>query len=55
MGTLTIAAVLLAILLVLLMGGVWIAISLAAVAWFTCHCLSFRLIRAVPVRNPVRT
>ena len=34
MTTLTIAAVLLALLLVLLMGGVWIAISLAAVGWF---------------------
>ncbi|HEX2826815.1 MAG TPA: TRAP transporter large permease subunit [Burkholderiales bacterium] len=33
MSTLTIALVLLALLLVLLMGGVWIAISLAAVAW----------------------
>ncbi|HYC47356.1 MAG TPA: TRAP transporter large permease subunit [Burkholderiales bacterium] len=34
MSTLAIAAVLLALLLVLLAGGVWIAISLAAVAWF---------------------
>ena len=34
MGTLAIASILLALLLVLLMGGVWIAISLAAVAWF---------------------
>ena len=33
MTTLTIAVVLLALLLVLLMSGVWIAISLAAVAW----------------------
>ena len=33
MTTLTIAAVLLALLLVLLVSGVWIAISLAAVAW----------------------
>jgi len=34
MGTLTIASVLMGILLVLLLGGVWIAIALAAVAWF---------------------
>src|SRR6478752_656144 len=34
MGTLTIAGILFALLMVLLMGGVWIAISLAAVAWF---------------------
>jgi tripartite ATP-independent transporter DctM subunit len=34
MGTLTIASILFALLLVLLFGGVWIAISLAAVAWF---------------------
>jgi len=34
MGTLTIASILLALLLVLLSGGVWIAIALAAVAWF---------------------
>jgi tripartite ATP-independent transporter DctM subunit len=34
MSTLTIAMVLLALLLVLLAGGVWIAISLAAVGWF---------------------
>ena len=34
MGTLTIATLLFALLLVLLFGGVWIAISLAAVAWF---------------------
>ena len=33
MTTLTIAAILLALLLVLLVSGVWIAISLAAVAW----------------------
>jgi tripartite ATP-independent transporter DctM subunit len=33
-GTLSIALVLLALLLLLLAGGVWIAISLAAVAWF---------------------
>src|SRR3954462_1185395 len=33
MTTLTIASVLMALLLVLLVGGVWIAISLAAVAW----------------------
>jgi len=37
MTTLTIAAVLMALLLVLLVGGVWIAISLAAVAWFGLH------------------
>ena len=37
MGTLTIAVVLAAILLVLLFGGVWIAISLAAVAWVGLH------------------
>src|SRR4026207_2524331 len=34
MGTLTIASILFALLLVLLSGGVWIAIALAAVAWF---------------------
>jgi tripartite ATP-independent transporter DctM subunit len=34
MGTLSIALVLLALLLILLAGGVWIAISLGAVAWF---------------------
>ncbi len=34
MGTLTIALLLLVLLLVLLAGGVWIAISLAVVAWF---------------------
>ena len=34
MGTLSIAMVLLVLLLLLLAGGVWIAISLAAVAWF---------------------
>ncbi|MFZ2155228.1 MAG: TRAP transporter large permease subunit, partial [Bradyrhizobium sp.] len=34
MDTLTIALVLLALLMLLLAGGVWIAISLAAVAWF---------------------
>ena len=34
MGTLTIATILLALLMVLLFSGVWIAISLAAVAWF---------------------
>ena len=34
MGTLTIASVLMGLLLVLLLGGVWIAIALAAVAWF---------------------
>ena len=34
MGTLSIALVLLALLLVLLAGGVWIAIALAAVGWF---------------------
>ncbi len=34
MGTLAIAGILLALLLVLLMGGVWISISLAAVGWF---------------------
>ena len=33
MSTLAIAAVLLVLLLVLLMGGVWIALALAAVAW----------------------
>src|SRR5947207_13707950 len=37
MGTLTIASILFALLLVLLAGGVWIAISLAAVAWFGLH------------------
>ena len=31
------AAILLALLLVLLAGGVWIAIALAAVAWFGLH------------------
>ncbi len=34
MGTLAIASVLLVLLLVLLAGGVWIAIALAVVAWF---------------------
>lgn len=34
MSTLTVAMILLALLLVLLAGGVWIAISLAAVGWF---------------------
>ena len=34
MSTLTIATILLALLLLLLFGGVWIAIALAAVAWF---------------------
>ena len=34
MGTLTIASILFALLLVLLAGGVWIAIALAACAWF---------------------
>src|SRR5687767_4787814 len=34
MGTLTIASILFGLLLVLLVGGVWIAIALAAVAWF---------------------
>ena len=34
MGTLTIATVLCLALLVLLAGGVWIAIALGAVAWF---------------------
>ena len=34
MSTLTVAVVLLGLLLVLLLGGVWIAIALAAVAWF---------------------
>ena len=33
MSTLTIAAILLALLLVLLVGGLWIALALAAVAW----------------------
>src|SRR6476469_10049566 len=37
MTTLTIAAVLMALLLVLLVGGVWIAVSLAAVAWVGLH------------------
>ncbi|MSQ53849.1 MAG: TRAP transporter large permease subunit [Betaproteobacteria bacterium] len=37
MSTLTIAVVLAGILLVLLFGGVWIAISLAAVAWVGLH------------------
>jgi hypothetical protein len=31
------AAILLGLLLLLLAGGVWIAISLAAVAWFGLH------------------
>ena len=31
------ASILLALLLVLLTGGVWIAIALAAVAWFGLH------------------
>lgn len=34
MSTLTVSVVLLGLLLVLLLGGVWIAIALAAVAWF---------------------
>src|SRR4026209_1197604 len=34
MGTLTIASILFALLLLLLFGGVWIAIALAAAAWF---------------------
>src|SRR5499425_2580078 len=34
MGTLTIATILLVLLLVLLFAGIWIAVSLAAVAWF---------------------
>ncbi len=34
MSTLGIAMVLAGVLLVLLFGGVWIAIALAAVAWF---------------------
>jgi tripartite ATP-independent transporter DctM subunit len=34
LSTLTIAAILLVLLLVLLVGGVWIALALAAVAWF---------------------
>ena len=37
MGTLTIATILFALLLVLLFAGIWIAISLAAVAWFGLH------------------
>jgi len=37
MGTLTIASILLVLLLVLLFAGVWIAVSLAAVAWFGMH------------------
>ena len=34
MGTLTIGSILFALLMLLLFSGVWIAISLAAVAWF---------------------
>ena len=34
MGTLTVASILMVLLLVLLSTGTWIAISLAAVAWF---------------------
>jgi tripartite ATP-independent transporter DctM subunit len=37
MGTLTIGCILFALLLVLLFSGIWIAISLAAVAWFGLH------------------
>jgi len=37
MSTLAIAGILLALLLVLLAGGVWIAIALAATAWFGLH------------------
>lgn len=37
MGTLEIAGILFALLLVLLFGGIWIAISLAAVAWIGLH------------------
>src|SRR6478736_5204028 len=37
MGTLTIASILFALLLLLLFAGIWIAISLAAVAWFGLH------------------
>ena len=37
MGTLEIASILFALLLVLLFGGIWIAVSLAAVAWFGLH------------------
>src|SRR5690349_23723037 len=37
MSTLAAASVLLVLLLILLTGGVWIAISLAAVAWFGLH------------------
>jgi len=37
MSTLTIGAILFALLLVLLFAGIWIAISLAAVAWFGLH------------------
>ncbi len=37
MSPLESAAILLALLMVLLMGGVWIAIALAAVAWFGLH------------------
>jgi tripartite ATP-independent transporter DctM subunit len=36
-STLAIAAVMMALLLVLLLGGVWIAVALAAVAWFGLH------------------
>src|SRR5689334_15471009 len=36
-GTLTVAAILFVLLMVLLFAGVWIAISLAAVAWFGLH------------------
>ena len=37
MGTLTIGIILFALLMVLLFAGIWIAISLAAVAWFGLH------------------
>jgi tripartite ATP-independent transporter DctM subunit len=37
MGTLTIATILFLLLMVLLFAGIWIAISLAAVAWFGLH------------------
>jgi len=37
MGTLTIGTILFLLLLVLLFAGIWIAISLAAVAWFGLH------------------
>jgi tripartite ATP-independent transporter DctM subunit len=37
MGTLSIASILFALLLLLLFAGIWIAISLAAVAWFGLH------------------